>query len=45
MPDTYRPAPDWSHLNTPRPLSLWRMLGGTLAFLATLATGFVIAQI
>jgi hypothetical protein len=41
----FRPAPDWSHLDTPRPLSLWRLLGGTLAFLATLGAGFVIANL
>ena len=41
----FRPAPEWSHLNKPKPMSLWRMLGGVMAFLATMASGFMIAHL
>lgn len=41
----FRPAPEWSHLSKPKPISLWRMIGGSMAFLAMVAGGFVIAHL
>ncbi len=41
----FRPAPEWSHLSKPKPISLWRMIGGAMAFLAMVAGGFVIAHL